>query len=187
VQQGNWDNAYFVLPTIFNDPRLGIQSVSLQLGLKNGDNEFADTVYTWKPNADDWKDKKGQSTQTAYYPLAGLKANLGDDQYSKLRFAWSMNVNTQSSSISTSSTTPVFDGEKALASLGEVFDKVGIDGGGLSWRQLDNTSKLDAVQVSLSYGGSTVSDTIRPHSVNGVWSAPDIDFFLVPRPAGATR
>jgi hypothetical protein len=73
-----------------------------------------------------------------------------------------------------------------LASLGEVFDKVGIDGGGLSWRQLDNTSKLDAVQVSLSYGGSTVSDTIRPHSVNGVWSAPDIDFFLVPRPAGAT-
>jgi hypothetical protein len=183
VPKGTWDKAYFLLPTMFNDPRLGIQGVDLEISLTNGSDKFDSELFKWKSDGD-WKDKAGESRTVAFFPLLGLREKIGDAAYKNLNFHVQMKIIQRDVVALAERTIPVFDGETALASLPEMVEKIGFDCSGLSWNQLNSDSALLAVQINLKSGDLDISDTIRPRVVDGKVLPPEMWFSVVPRTSG---
>jgi hypothetical protein len=184
---GSWDKAYFLFPTMFNDPRLRIQAATIQIGLTDGTSDIARSIYQWKPDKDWSSPANGITIQWAAIPLAGLKAKLGDDTYAKLKFRLKLDVVQEDSVLSKESSFPLFNGQTALGSLPDLIDKVGIDATTITFNQVQSNSPLDSIAFKVTSLGHTCSDTIRPRATDdGKRIPPQVVYCAIPKgPTGA--
>ncbi|MDQ1593240.1 MAG: hypothetical protein QOG71_3867 [Pyrinomonadaceae bacterium] len=167
VREGNWDSAFFMLPTVGNLPQLS--QVNLKVDLEANGTSRATKTVVWKPSTD-WKDSSGRVMTSVVFPIAGLLASgVKRDQ---LSFSSTLETIQGGSLTRIVKKRPVFNGTEAVAPPETDIEIIEIDPSAVQWRGIDPNSRLLRVQVLLRAGNREFRTILRPQNNSGVVSVP---------------
>ncbi len=139
---GQWESAYYVLPSVGNPSSLGLNTLSISVTPqeKKADGTWVqlktqkiETAYFNKLKTAIWTDKDDKKVTSFVYPLKALYATNGF-KHENYRFEVVTTLEPKGSkSLSVTSYAPLFDGELPITSPTDLVDIVTIDGSCLTY------------------------------------------------------
>ena len=136
MPKGNWENAYFVLPSVGNPDSLGLNTISISITPQEKDGSKwkqisgynIKTGYFNQNGKEMWTDKEDKEVTRFLYPLKALYETDGFDT-ENYRFKIETTVTpTQGDSFKTTASMKMFDGDLPVPSPMNLVDQLTIDG-----------------------------------------------------------
>jgi hypothetical protein len=170
VPNQNWESAFFILPTVGDDPSLAMSSVDLSVTIGDQQKSLPQKTTIWTPNGG-WKDPHlNLPVAVVSFPLLGEGFTPDRLRAATCKMNWQINSGNQVLKIEQS--IKAFDGDLPVVTPTSAVSVVEIDGNDLSWRKMGQSSTLDRVLVTLRHNGRSKSGVLVPRSVNGAWALP---------------
>jgi hypothetical protein len=180
---GTFQRAFFLLPGIEDVDQMGIRQVQLEVNMRSDANNLLPNPKTvsWTPKQS-WSDG-AQTMNVIAFGLGGF--GLSQEQIRRLKFVESVRISLKNGPpLEYKQTVDAFNGTLGIPRPTDNLEIVTVDGQSLSWKRLDTTSKLEAVEVAMASGNRAVSETLRPQLNNGKWEIPKPFYWLVGRSLG---
>jgi len=172
VQAGPWTSAFFILPAVGDDQRIGITRVDFEVRMQTG--TVRSQVASWTP-AGGWKDAQGRPRTSLVFPLLGV---VGRD-LPRVSFSTETTITRGADIMRVARQYSGFDGEKAIATPLSAVNVVQVDGTGLAWQKLGSGSLVKA-DVSLTAGPRKFQGVLKPAVIDGKFALPPMLHWLVP-------
>ena len=166
---------YFALPQV---PE-GIERVDMTVSLRAGDKTYASSSFQYTRTANAWKSlQTGSSTERISFSTKGVEQELGKVaiEDAQLRVNKVLRT-TQQESASIIDDAKLSNAVMAL-DLQRGFYGVRISPSAISFSELGGD--FARIQVIAKAGNKTKSYVFRAFNANGVWQAPQDDYFFVP-------
>lgn len=181
---GTFKRAFFLLPSVEDVDQMGIRQVELKVNFRTGMRSLLDNPKTviWTAAQQSWSDGS-DVLKIIPFGLGGY--GLTEEQIKQIKFVESIRISLKNGSpLEYNESVDAFNGTLGVPRPRDNFDVVTVDGQQLSWKRLDNTSPLEAVEVTLTSGNRTLSDTLRPQLNNGAWTIPQPLYWVVGHKVG---
>lgn len=177
---GNWANAMFALPSVGDDPRLGIAQIDLIVGMvdKNGQPLIIDTdkkgeastipqqAVTWTPDRGYWCSPSDKTTprEALLFPMSHLYASLTSakirDLRYKIRVAITQKIKSSVFRFESDSLQPVIDGDIPLSTPFDCVEPLTVNAGLLNFLLTDKTSDLKQISAKVDFGDAKGRKTV---------------------------
>lgn len=166
---------YFALPQV---PE-GIERVDMTVSLRARDKTFDSNPFQYTRAANAWKNlKTGNVTERISFSTKGIQQEFGKPAIEDAQLRINKILRTaQQESVSIVDDAKVFEGATAFDLQQGVYG-VRLSPTSLSFSEIGGS--LARVQVTAKAGGKSKSYVFRAFNANGVWQAPQDEYFFAP-------
>lgn len=166
---------YFALPQV----QQGIEQVDMTVSLRAKDKTFANNQFQYTRAANAWKNlQTGDATERISFSMKGIEQQFGKPAVQNAQLRINKVLRTaQQESVSIVDDAKVSEGAAAL-DLQQGLYGVRLSPSSVSFSEMGGD--LARVQVTAKAGDKSKSYVFRAFNANGVWQAPQDEYFFAP-------
>ena len=156
-KSAEWENAYFLLPGVGDNPEIGVRRVVAKIVLQIKDRNWKEQTATWEIGKG-WtlaSGKKPEAWGIISFPLTEARREFGEDELLKSEFHISQEIRCALGKIYTLSSSyavTVFDGKSMIAAPLECIQPVIFDFSNFHWNTPEQALYSSQIRVSQRIG-----------------------------------